>query len=266
MTDAVLLTSRDNEKLKLARRVREGKESDLMLVEGVRLCRECLKSNIEIEFALIAREFSEPQLFQQIEDKNLPVYLVSEKLMNSVADTRAPQGIVLIARRANERAATDFLRVKSGDLPLTIYLHEVNNPSNLGAVIRAAEAAGVKGVIVSRNSADPFSPKSLRAAMGSAFRLQIATVTNLTELIDAAGEFNVNVVAVDINGDQQYTSYDWSQKTLLMFGSEAHGLPLEALGRSDSKLKIEMNSEVDSLNLAVSCGIVLFEARRQKMA
>jgi TrmH family RNA methyltransferase len=228
-----------------------------MLVEGTRLCGECTSSDIEIEFGFVTDEFDLPQ------EITFPLFSVSEKLLGSVADTKNPQSIVLIAKRPKQKKIEDLFEAFNESLPLVVYLYRINNPSNLGAVIRTAEAAGVAGVLTSGNSADAFSPKSLRASMGSAFRLPIVTNVEIENVIAAAHENDMRVAAVDLSGDVRHTEFDWKRKSVLVFGSEADGLPDEIVSMADAKLEIEMKSEVESLNLAVSCGIVLFEARRQ---
>ena len=251
------ITSRDNEKLKFARRVRDGKEDNFMVVEGARLCGEYLRHDTEIEFGFVRDEFDLSA------ERTFPLFTVSEKLLESIADTKSPQGIILIAKRPKPISIEEILDHKDSCLPLIVFLYRINNPSNLGAVIRTAEAAGIAGIVVSENSADPFSPKSLRASMGSAFRLPISTNAAIDNSIDLAKKKNFQMVAVDIKGTVSHTEFDWKKKTLLVFGSEADGLSDAILSRADTKLRIQMNNEVESLNLAVSSGIVLFEARRQ---
>ena len=264
MNELSEIKSRDNEKLKFARRVREGKEEGLVFVEGARLSHECVRSNLEIEFGLVTPEFVDSSVFDAFKGvTGRSFFSVSEKLLGSVADTKSPQGIVLIARRPKQLAVDDLLRRLDARFPVIVYLHRVNNPSNIGAVVRTAEAAGVSGVVVSENSADPFSPKSLRASMGSAFRLPIVTNAAIGDVISSAKKDKFQTVAIDVTGTVSHTKYDWKQETLLIFGSEADGLADDILAASDHTLSIEMNNEVESLNLAVSCGIVLFEAKRQ---
>lgn len=254
------ITSRDNEKLKFARRVRDGKEKGFIFIEGMRLCGEALASGVEVVSFFLSDAFhssNTSELFEHVD-----TFVVSETLLDSIADTRSPQGIVLIAKRPTCFVKSDMLNQK-GSLPIWIYLHEINNPANLGAVMRTAEAAGASGIFISKNSADAFSPKSLRASMGSAFRLPILERCDFEITAESARENKVRLLAVDAKGDTSHTSTDWSHPTLLIFGSEAEGLPNELIDSADEKIKIEMNESVESLNLAVSCGVILFEARRQ---
>lgn len=255
------IISRDNEKLKFARRVRDGKEKDFIFIEGSRLCDEAWASDIDVVSCFVSDTFQISDVVKVPE--HVDTFVVSESVLDSIADTRSAQGIVLIAKHPANVEITEGFN-KKGSLPIWIYLHEINNPTNLGAVMRTAEAAGVSGIFISKNSADAFSPKSLRASMGSAFRLPIVERCDFKIAAESARENKVRILAVDAKGDTPHTNADWSRPALLVFGSEAEGLPNELIDSADEKIKIEMNESVESLNLAVSCGVISFEARRQR--
>ncbi len=259
------ITSRENERLKHARRVRDGKETRSIFVEGVRLCSEVFRSGISVENVFVSDKFDHKRTLEEIAKTQANVFELSERLLDSIADTKSPQGIVLIARRQPTTDIAELLiKTPAVSLPqIYVYLNEVNNPSNLGAVIRTAEAAGVSAVLTSPGSADAFSPKALRASMGSAFRVPIVRSAELTETIKAAKSSRVQILAVDSKGKIAYEDVDWRRPSMLVFGSEAAGLPDEILNIVDETISIPMQTPVESLNLAVSCGIVLFEARRQ---
>ena len=121
----------------------------------------------------------------------------------------------------------------------------------------------MKGIMVSTNSADPFAPKSLHTSMGSAFRIAITMNFSLDEAITQAESEGRITTAADTGGTQNYTGVDWSRPRLLIFGSEAHGLEARQMNGIKELIRIPMKNGVESLNLAVSCGIVLFEAARQ---
>jgi RNA methyltransferase, TrmH family len=263
------ITSRENAKLKLARRVRDGREQDLIFVEGVRLAEEVLRARVEIGEVFISEEFNRNSraegLIQTFQEKNLSISEVSEKLFGSIAETKTSQGIILICEKP-AASKPDFETGFSGadnKLPIVVLLHEINNPSNLGAILRTAEAVDVAGVIISKSSADVFSPKSLRASMGASLRLNIWSNAGFEEVLAWARAKNLVSTAADINAEKSYTEIDWRRPRLLIFGSEAHGLSAEEFQKIDESLVIPMANAVESLNLAVSCGIILFEARRQ---
>lgn len=250
------ITSRENEKVKYARRVRDGKEPASIFIEGSRLGGEALSSTLEIETVFVTHRFTESQSFSKIANKLEQVFTVPESLLESIADTNSPQGIVILAKRP----AFKFADAETG---MSIFLYQINNPANLGAVVRTAEAAGFDRILISLGSADPFSSKALRASMGSAFRTQIFEGCVLDSAIERSKKNGTEVVAVDAKGSSIYSADFANRPRMFVFGSEAHGLPDEVLNQVVSVVSIPMNSPVESLNLAVSCGIILFEARRQ---
>lgn len=261
------ITSRENAKLKLARKVRDGREKDLIFVEGVRLAEEVLRSETKIIEIFLAEDFDQnartARLLEIFQTKDVSINEVSENLFGSIADTKTSQGIILICEKP-ETAKRDFEAKFSqkNKLPVVVLLHEINNPSNLGAILRTAEAVNVAGIITTKNSADTFSPKSLRASMGAALRLNIWSNADFGAVLDWSREKDLIPTAADINAQKSYTEIDWRKPRLLVFGSEAHGLDAEDFRQIDEGLIIPMENGVESLNLAVSCGIILFEAKR----
>lgn len=258
MNETEVITSRDNAKLKLARAVREGREHPLIFIEGVRLFEEAVRSGLDIQLVLISSDVSDSiKLAELTPTQRTSVVKVASRLFDSIADTKNSQGVIALA-------AKPICRLDDVHDGLTVLLHRANNPSNLGAVIRTAEAAGVERLITTTGSADAFSPKSLRASMGSAFRLPIIEGIEFGEAIEWARDRRLVSTAADISGSVSYTNIDWSISRLVVFGSEAHGLSERELESIDEKIFIPMENEVESLNLAVSSGIILFEAKRQR--
>lgn len=254
------IISRDNSRLVNARKVRDGKVSELIFIEGKRLAEEALRSGIQIVETFVSDDFADDSILEVVKKQTSPITALPEKLFRSIADTDSPQGIVLIAKRPS---ASQKITLDSSQLPVVLYLSEINNPSNLGAVLRSAEAAGVRDVLISKNSADPFSPKALRSSMGSALRLNITTNCRFDEVIKLARTNNLLMVGADANANTSYTDLDWTKPRILVIGSEAHGLSEEHKKNLDEIVCIPMANDVESLNLAVSVGVILFEAKRQ---
>lgn len=254
------ITSRDNRRLVNARKVRDGKVSDLIFIEGKRLVAEALRSRLAIVECFVSDEFLNDPLLKDLEKQTSSIAVLQESLFDSIADTDSPQGIVLIARRP---PSAQNREIGESQLPLVLYLCEISNPSNLGAVLRTAEAAGVTNVMISKNSADPFSPKALRASMGSAFRLNISTGSEFTDIPKLTTESHLRTIGADANATISYTDIDWKPARMLVIGSEAHGLSAEQKETLDELVCIPMANGVESLNLAVSVGVILFEAKRQ---
>lgn len=260
-----VITSKDNAKLKHVRGVRDGRAPLNIYIEGVRLVGEALRSPIEIVSAFVSDAVADSdeisEIVAKLTAKRVSVVTVAAKIFGSISDTVNSQGIILTARRP-----IMFLKgvdAAAGKLPLIVHLQKVNNPSNLGAVIRTAEAAGVTAVFVSKDSADAFSPKAIRASMGSCFRLPIIVDLELSAVADWASGNSFSTVAADISGKLSYAEIDWRKPRVVVFGSEANGLSADELDLVGEKMLIPMENNVESLNLAVSNGIVLFEALRQ---
>ena len=223
------ITSRENPKLKLARKVRDGRVKELIFVEGLRLAEEVLRSDLLVEEVFFDENFSanerNSQLISALQPQIISINEVSDKIFSSITDTQTSQGIILICRKPQtdkQNFEAEFSR-QSLKLPIVITLHQINNPSNLGAILRTAEAVNVAGIIITNNSADVFSPKSLRASMGAGFRLNLWTNTGFDEVLDWAREKHLTSTAADINAEKSYTEIDWKTPRLLIFGSEAHG-------------------------------------------
>ena len=264
------ITGKDNSRLKHARAVRDGRIAEKIFIEGLRLAEEGAKSNLKFtdffftpEFALTARGSN---LVRNLQNQNLRAASVSEKLLASIAETKTPQGIVVLAKKpASDKADLENV-LSTKNNPLLVILNRLNNPSNIGAILRTAEAAGVAATILTENTADVFSPKALRGSMGSAFRLPLWTNAPFDEAMDFCRYHEIKVVCAELGARKTHTEIDWTKSKALMIGSEAHGLTAEEISQTDESLKIPMNFSVESLNATVACGIVLFEAVRQRFA
>lgn len=262
------ITSRENAKLKFARKVRDGREQDLIFVEGARLAEEVLHSEIRIHEVFVSENFNRheraAQLLTAFRNKTTSISEVSGNILQTVADTKTSQGIILICEKpATSKQNFEAKFSLKNRLPVVVFLYEVNNPSNLGAILRTTEAVNLAGIIISKRSADVFSPKSLRASMGACLRLNILTNADFDEVLEWSRENKLISTAADVNAEKTYTDTDWTKPRLLVFGSEAHGLGTVDFQKIDEGLMIPMENGVESLNLAVSCGIILFEARVQ---
>lgn len=261
------ITSRDNQKIKHARRIRDGFSNDEIFVEGLRLAEEASHSHLTISEVFFTEDFSETErgraFLQNAGTSNLAE--VSDKVFDSLTDTKNSQGVVLICEKpqTGKSLIEKNLQNNPKTFPLLVLLHRINNPSNLGAILRTCEAVDVSGIITTKNSADVFSTKALRGAMGASLRLPIWKDADFFEVLDWAKENNFVSVCADVNAEKNYLEIDWRKPRLLIFGSEAHGLTEEEREKVDESLIVPMENNVESLNLAVSCGVILFEAKRQ---
>ncbi len=260
------ITSKDNQHLKNARRIRDGKERGLIHIEGVRIFEEAVRSNIDIEQIFVTSSAAQNERIGSLLSRaKVPVFEVPEFLIETVSDTESPQGIVAIASRPNPGKAEIALRLRRPDefVPQIVLLDRVNNPSNLGAIIRSAEAAGIAGMITSVGSADAFSPKAIRGAMGSCFRFPVWQQAKIGEVFAWANETDLNLIG--LTGESETTIYeiDWSVPHLLVAGSEAHGISTDLAAIISTNVSIPISDSVESLNLTVATSIAMFEARRK---
>jgi TrmH family RNA methyltransferase len=260
------ITSRDNPLLRQVRAVRDGKIDELIFVEGLRLCEEARLSQLELAAVVVSEELMQKEraagVISEITAVSKRVASVSEKLLESVSYTKTPQGIVVLARRpaaSEERMAASIKRDS-----LLVVLHQINNPVNVGAILRTAEAAGASGVITTRSTSDPFSPKSLRGAMGSAFRLPIWSGPEYMQVIEWCQQRTIATVCADVEAKISYTEIDWTGPRALLLGPESTGFTPEELEEADEKVSIPMKGAAESLNVSVAAGILLFEAARAR--
>ena len=222
-----------------ARRARrQGRRVDLYRRTPL-VCRSA-RSDVAIEAVIASEELiRKPKAsaaFAELSNTAPRVATVSEKLLESISYTKTPQGIVVLAQRP-ESSEERLTRNLSGE-PLLVVLHQINNPVNVGAILRTAEAAGATGIITTRNTSDPFSPKSLRGAMGSAFRLPIWRNTDFEDVVAWCRERNISLVGTATAADVIYTDWDWKRKSALVLGPESTGLSDDELKATDQTVSI----------------------------
>ena len=260
------ISSRDNSLLRQARSVRDGKDADFIFVEGLRLAEEALQSGLTTEAVIysdeIARKPRASDLIARLSKGSSRMASVSESLLETISYTKTPQGIVVLARRPECSAAR--LSATLEPTSLLIVLHQINNPVNVGAILRTAEAAGAAGVITTHNTSDPFSPKSLRGAMGSAFRIPVWHGPEFKEILDWCRTRKMLTVATDAAATKLHTDVDWKQASALILGPESTGLTNDETAAAAVSVRIPMQGTVESLNVSVAAGILLFEAARQR--
>lgn len=260
------ITSRDNSLLRQVRAVRDGKIEELIFIEGLRLCEEAYRSDLAIEAVVVSEELLRKEraaaVISELSRVSKRVATVSEKLLESVSFTKTPQGIIVLAQRPAD--SEERLAGSLNNNPLLVVLHQINNPVNVGAIVRTAEAAGATGVITTRNTSDPFSPKSLRGAMGSAFRIPIWSGVDYGEMIEWCRQRKIITVCADVEASTSYTELDWTGPGALILGPESTGFTDDELARADQRVSIPMKGIAESLNVSVAAGILLFEAARQR--
>ena len=260
--DAVPIRSRSNPLVRRLRALKERAGGELMLLEGPKLLAEALASGVGIVEAaasprLVREEWS--GLAAALRDRDIPVRLVDESVLASLSEVETSQGILALARRPSFDEARIYR-----ETPLVVVAAGIQNPGNLGALLRTAEAAGATGAYLTDGSADPFSWKALRGSMGSAFRLPHRRRIAAAEALGRLEARGVRVVAADARAVRAYDDADLRGPVALLFGSEGSGLAPELAARADDAVAIPMAAGAESLNVSVAAAVLLFEAARQR--
>ena len=260
---APLIRSRSNAVVRRFRALKERSGGDLALLEGTKLVEEALAAGATVtEVAASPRAGRTPRgraLLEALAKRHVPVSFMHEDVLASVSEAETSQGVVALARRPVFAEET----MLAGD-PLLLVAVGIQNPGNLGALLRAAEAAGATGAYLAEGCADPFSWKALRGSMGSAFRLPHLRRVGARETLKRLDARGVVTVAATSSGEVLYDQVDLTRPVALVLGNEGAGLDPELLAAASARVAIPMRGGVESLNVAVAAGVLLFEAARQR--
>jgi RNA methyltransferase, TrmH family len=248
-----MITSAANPKLKLARSVREGREPELLFIEGERLAEDAVLSGCKITLALHQAQPSSRAAAVLERLHGVEAWPVVNELLAAASDTKHTQGLILLAQRPRATLAAACAGA------LTLVLDAVQDPGNVGTLMRTAEAAGATGIVLLPGTADPWSPKVLRSAMGSAFRLPIASCS--VEQLLAQGLSLIVTTGVDAIA---HTALAWPEQAALVLGNEGNGISPQLMAAAQHRICIPMAGKVESLNVAAAGAVLMFEAARQR--
>lgn len=241
---------------------RAGDESDILL-DGVHLVRDALAAGVRIEAAGVATTaLDNPEvasLCDELREAGIEVLTLSGPVMDAASPVRTPAGIVAIG----SLEAAPLAQVLAGAPALVVVIVGVQDPGNVGAIIRVADAAGATGIVATDGCASPFGWKALRGAMGSAFRLPVAHGQPAADVVHAARAKGIRCIATVPDAGLDLYACDLSGPALVLAGGEGQGLG-DVVELADVRLSIPMARGVESLNVAVATGVVLFEAYRQR--
>ncbi len=273
------ITSRQNPLVKRFRRVRAGSERHIILLEGVRLIEDALGAGVHFETVAYSPALESTgrglALLDALESVPCRGAFVSKQVMDAISDTESPQGVVALVTRPHFELDQAF----AGKKHLIVIADRLQDPGNLGTIIRAAEASGATALITTRHTVDPFNHKALRASMGSALRLPIVTDARREEVDALCRKKKIKLVATRpehtrppgviedaalVEQIRIYTESDLTVSLALILGSEADGLSKDASSRADEFVHIPMARAVESLNVAAAAAILLYEAARQR--
>jgi len=223
-------------------------EQDAFLVEGVRMVREALSSSFPVQ-ALLLREGFVPDFPLP---ESLPAFELPDHVFQAVCDTRTPQGIAAVLSR----------RVRPAEGRFLVALDGVQDPGNVGTIIRTADAAGFDGVLLSPQCADLFSPKVLRSTMGSIFRLTFSLAPSLPEALLSMREKGYSVLSSQLDGDPFFERVNVSSSLVLVVGNEGSGVSEEVKAVATHRLRLPMRGGAESLNAAIAAGIMMYDLTR----
>ncbi|HSD26587.1 MAG TPA: RNA methyltransferase [Vicinamibacteria bacterium] len=264
MPRAETLRSRANPLYKRLRALKErAGERELCLLEGPRLVLEALEAGLAVvEAAASERAESSPAgpaALAALRQSGVPVRAMSAELVASLSETETSQGVLALARRPSFPEEGMF-----EGTPLVLVADGVQDPGNLGGLLRTAEAAGASGAILALGCADAFSWKALRGSMGSAFRVPHLRGVSIEQALDALDARRIPVLATAPDGERRYDEVDLRGPVAVVVGAEGAGLAAAVLERATARLRIPLSGAVESLNVGVAAALVLFEAARQR--
>ena len=256
-----MLTSLQNplvKQFKKLHRAKERREQQLFLLEGTHLIEEA--AAIDLSFVTVCYtetwQHQHPDLFEQVQPRSQRVELVSPEVIRAIATTIEPDGIVATVDRFHTRPV-EFSQ-------FGLVLETIQDPGNLGTIIRTAAAAGVEGIWLSEDCADIENLKVLRASAGQWFRLPMSIRSDLSTDIAIAKSQGMQIIATVPTASRPYWEIDFSRSSLILIGNEGAGLSADLLKLADVQVTIPLAPGVESLNVAIATGLMLYEARRQR--
>lgn len=269
-----IITSASNPLIRLTSALvhthRRAAKEGLFTVEGLRLAEMAAESGWRIRHVLVTERALAGEraqvLVRCLRTAKTPLSLISEALFSSLSETDAPQGILLIAERRKHMTLDEFrASVMDGSVPFFIALDRVQDPGNVGTILRTADAADASGVILLRGTADVYSGKVVRATMGSLFHIPFASGVAVGELMRFTADAGLNMYAAARDeGACTHFAADLRCPSLVVFGNEANGVSEELLHAAEH-LYIPMSGHAESLNVAAAVTAVLYEAMRQRL-
>ncbi len=260
-----MITSSSNSKIKQViqwqTKAKERRSAGIFLTEGFKMYEEAPEESVqEVYVAESALEKckADSKLMDKLARTGYEV--VADSLFAKMSDTQTPQGILCVIRRP-EWTVEQLL---AAEKPLLVVLENLQDPGNLGTIIRTGEGAGITGVIMTAGTVDMYNPKVIRATMGSVFRVPCVYVPDLQEVLRQMREKGIKTYAAHLEGKEYYDNFFFEEGTAFLIGNEGNGLERETADAADSYLKIPMEGKVESLNAAIATSLLMYEAHRQR--
>jgi TrmH family RNA methyltransferase len=261
------LTSKDNKTVKYLislsdQKVR--KKDKVFLIEGVKMVEEALRDKAGVKQVVASPSLTLHQgkgVIKLAEKTGIDILWISERLLDSISESKTPQPVMAVVGQRDYSEET-LLAVPPG---LAVICHHLQDPGNLGTVIRTTEAVGAAGVVVTQNTVDAYNPKTVRASMGSILRLPVLRISDLEGFLAKSKKEGFQSVALALNARKSCFDLDLTIPTVAVLGQEGSGLPEEVLEQVDHRARLPMAGSIDSLNVATAAAVVLYEAWKQRM-
>ena len=259
-----MLTSTKNSLVKQLRSLGESakdrREQGLFLIEGTHALTEAIATGYPLSIVCCTEKWiqANPDLYEQIEaiDEIEKLEIVSEEVLQAIATTKNPDGAIAAALLPSR----EVVQIKS----LGLVLETIQDPGNIGAIVRSAVAVGIDGMLVSSDSVDLTNPKIIRATAGQWFRCAMQTSTHIADDIRQLQAQGIKIIATLAKAPKTYWDYDFTQPTLILLGNEGNGLSAELIALADESVSIPQSDRVESLNVAICAALLLYEAKRQR--
>ncbi len=259
-----VISSKDNELIKHIKKLKDKKyrdESKEYIIEGIKLVEEAVNENAKIKKIIICENTTNTYEIPTritLEIAKYECIYVTEKIYNSITQVTNPQGIMAIIEKNVNKNEIDFSQ------DIIIALDNVQDPGNLGTILRTIDSVGLNQVIVSSETADVFNPKVVRSTMGAIFRLKILETQNLIETIKNIRKHHYKLMVTSLQTENTIYKANFNKK-IIVIGNESNGVSKEIQNIADEKIKIPMLGKTESLNVSVATGVVLYEYVRQKL-
>ena len=257
-----VISSKDNEIVKNIRKLKEKKYRDLenaFLIEGIKLLKEAIIEKAKIKQIVICEDYSTNEINQEFMfeiAKNNLVY-VTKQVFSLLTDVKTPQGIIAVIEKNSENNIIDYSQ------DIIVALDDLQDPGNLGTILRTVDSANLNQIILSKNSADPYNPKVVRSTMGAIFRVNIIETENIVQKLKEAKQNNFKVMVTALDAKDNIYEADFNKKVIVI-GNEANGVSEEVQKLADEKVIIPMLGKTESLNASVASGIMIYEYVRRK--
>lgn len=262
-----MITSSSNPRIRRViqwrQKARERRADSVFLAEGFKMFEEApegMVREVYVTPGALEKAASRPKLRKKLEEAGCET--VTEELFARMSDTQSPQGLLCVLRQPVYKLAQLLDRPS----PLLVVLENLQDPGNLGTIVRTGEGAGITGVIMSCGTVDIFNPKTIRSTMGSIFRVPFLYVDSMEQALSEMHGRGIRTYAAHLEGKKDYDSFSYRGGTAFLIGNEGNGLSRETAKRADEYLKIPMEGRVESLNAAVAASLLMYEARRQRRA